>query len=54
MLLELECILILGRGVIPGAGGTQRLPRMISPHVAKELILMAKVIDGKEAKTLGK
>ncbi|XP_034565028.1 methylglutaconyl-CoA hydratase, mitochondrial [Notolabrus celidotus] len=39
--------------IIPGAGGTQRLPRVISVSLAKELIFAARVIDGKEAHRLG-
>jgi methylglutaconyl-CoA hydratase len=35
--------------IIPGAGGTQRLPRIIGIPKAKELIFTAKVIDGEEA-----
>uniref|UniRef100_A0A6P4E129 Methylglutaconyl-CoA hydratase, mitochondrial n=1 Tax=Drosophila rhopaloa TaxID=1041015 RepID=A0A6P4E129_DRORH len=39
--------------IIPGAGGTQRLPRILSPALAKELIFTARVFDGSEAKDLG-
>lgn len=39
--------------IIPGAGGSQRLPRIINPSVAKELIYTAKIIDGKTALNLG-
>lgn len=39
--------------IIPGAGGTQRLPRMLSPALAKELIFTARVFNGKEAKEMG-
>ncbi|XP_017960250.1 methylglutaconyl-CoA hydratase, mitochondrial [Drosophila navojoa] len=39
--------------IIPGAGGTQRLPRILSPALAKELIFTARVLDGAEAKQLG-
>ncbi|KAH8298410.1 hypothetical protein KR044_002042 [Drosophila immigrans] len=39
--------------IIPGAGGTQRLPRILSPALAKELIFTARVFDGAEAKELG-
>ncbi|KAI5614257.1 methylglutaconyl-CoA hydratase, mitochondrial [Silurus asotus] len=39
--------------IIPGAGGTQRLPRTIGISLAKELIFAARVVDGTEAKTLG-
>ncbi|XP_078127614.1 methylglutaconyl-CoA hydratase, mitochondrial isoform X2 [Sander vitreus] len=39
--------------IIPGAGGTQRLPRVISVSLAKELIFAARVVDGAEACRLG-
>ncbi|XP_016015969.2 methylglutaconyl-CoA hydratase, mitochondrial isoform X9 [Rousettus aegyptiacus] len=39
--------------VIPGAGGTQRLPRAIGMSLAKELIFSARVLDGQEAKAVG-
>lgn len=41
-----------GHAIIPGAGGTARLPRMINPALAKELIFTAKIFDGTEAKAL--
>jgi len=40
-------------GMIPGAGGTQRLPRLAGPGVAARLILSADVVDGIEAQRLG-
>lgn len=40
-------------GMIPGAGGTQRLPRLAGPGVAARLILGGEVIDGTEAERLG-
>uniref|UniRef100_A0A1Q3F0Q2 Putative methylglutaconyl-coa hydratase mitochondrial n=1 Tax=Culex tarsalis TaxID=7177 RepID=A0A1Q3F0Q2_CULTA len=40
-------------GIIPGAGGTQRLPRILNPAIAKELIFTARQITGEEAKELG-
>ncbi|XP_018788994.1 PREDICTED: methylglutaconyl-CoA hydratase, mitochondrial [Bactrocera latifrons] len=39
--------------IIPGAGGTQRLPRILSPALAKELIFTSRVLNGKEAKDFG-
>ncbi|XP_077673547.1 methylglutaconyl-CoA hydratase, mitochondrial isoform X1 [Eretmochelys imbricata] len=39
--------------IIPGAGGTQRLPRMIGVSLAKELIFSARIVDGEEAKSIG-
>uniref|UniRef100_A0A674MDQ0 AU RNA binding protein/enoyl-CoA hydratase n=1 Tax=Takifugu rubripes TaxID=31033 RepID=A0A674MDQ0_TAKRU len=39
--------------IIPGAGGTQRLPRLINTSLAKELIFAARVVDGSEASRLG-
>lgn len=43
-----------GRGLIPGAGGTQRLPRTINLNIAKELIFTSRIVSGTEAKELGK
>lgn len=40
-------------GVIPGFGGTQRLPRLIGANVAKELIYTGKMISAEEALRLG-
>ncbi|XP_071816111.1 methylglutaconyl-CoA hydratase, mitochondrial-like isoform X2 [Apostichopus japonicus] len=39
--------------IIPGAGGTQKLPRLVGPAKAKELIFTAKVVDGLEAERIG-
>ncbi|UCE54413.1 MAG: enoyl-CoA hydratase/isomerase family protein [Desulfobacterales bacterium] len=43
----------VGRGLIPGLGGTQRLPRMISPAKAAEMILLGTPISAEEAYGLG-
>lgn len=40
-------------GIIPGAGGTIRLPKLIGKAKAKELIMMAKRITAQEAEQLG-
>ena len=40
-------------GVIPGAGGTQRMPRLISPAAAAHLILSASIVKAPEAHRLG-
>jgi E-phenylitaconyl-CoA hydratase len=43
----------VGRGLIPGWGGTQRLPRMVSPAKAAEMILLGTPISAEEAYRLG-
>ncbi|KAK2584989.1 hypothetical protein KPH14_008519 [Odynerus spinipes] len=38
--------------ILPGAGGTQRLPRIVGPAIAKELIYTARILNGQEAKSI--
>jgi enoyl-CoA hydratase len=40
-------------GIIPGAGGTQRLPRLIGPARAKDLIYSGRFADSAEALAIG-
>ena len=40
-------------GVIPGAGGTQRLPRLVGAGVAKDLIYSGRMVDAEEARSIG-
>ena len=42
-----------GLGLVPGAGGTQRLPRVCGEAVARRIILGAEVVDGTEAARIG-
>ena len=43
----------VGRGLIPGLGGTQRLPRMVSAAKASEMILMGTPVSAEEAYRIG-
>ncbi len=43
----------VGLGAIPGSGGTQRLPRLLGPGRAKELILTGEPVDGTRAGEIG-
>ena len=40
-------------GIIPGAGGTQRLPRLIGPARAKNLVYTGRFVDAEEALRIG-
>jgi 3-hydroxyacyl-CoA dehydrogenase len=40
-------------GIIPGAGGTQRMPRLIGAAKALEMIVSARPVDAEIGKTLG-
>jgi enoyl-CoA hydratase len=40
-------------GIIPGAGGTQRLPRLIGPAKAKDIIFTGRFVGAQEALEMG-
>jgi enoyl-CoA hydratase/carnithine racemase len=40
-------------GVIPGAGGTQRLTRLVGPAKAKDICFTGRFVDAQEALTIG-
>jgi 3-hydroxyacyl-CoA dehydrogenase len=40
-------------GILPGGGGTQRLPRLVGPKAAMEIIVSGRHISATEAKRLG-
>jgi enoyl-CoA hydratase/carnithine racemase len=43
----------IGLGIIPGAGGTQRLPRLVGPARAKDLIYSGRHLSADEALGIG-
>jgi enoyl-CoA hydratase len=43
----------VGLGILPGMGGTQRMPRLIGPALAKELIFTGRRIGAEEAREIG-
>jgi enoyl-CoA hydratase len=40
-------------GIIPGYGGTQRLPRVVGKGIAAELVLTGEMIDAERAHAIG-
>lgn len=40
-------------GVIPGAGGTQRLPRLVGPARAKDIVFTGRMVPAPEANAIG-
>jgi 3-hydroxyacyl-CoA dehydrogenase/enoyl-CoA hydratase/3-hydroxybutyryl-CoA epimerase len=40
-------------GIVPGAGGTQRLPRLVGLRTALDLMLTGKQLDGRRARSAG-
>ncbi|XP_022158480.1 probable enoyl-CoA hydratase 2, mitochondrial [Momordica charantia] len=42
-----------GLAIIPGAGGTVRLPRLIGKSIAKELIFTGRKVSGRDAMSIG-
>jgi enoyl-CoA hydratase/carnithine racemase len=40
-------------GIMPGAGGTQRLPRLIGPAKAKDLVFSGRMVNADEALRIG-
>ncbi|MGH3276854.1 MAG: enoyl-CoA hydratase/isomerase family protein, partial [Streptosporangiaceae bacterium] len=40
-------------GLIPGAGGTQRLPRLVGPARAKEIVFTGRFVGAAEALAIG-
>ena len=40
-------------GIIPGAGGTQRLPRLVGPAKAKDIVFTGRMVNADEAHAIG-
>ena len=43
----------LAQGVLPQNGGTQRLPRLVGPAWARDMLLTGRMVDAKEALSIG-
>ena len=43
----------VSRGFVPGGGGTQRLPRVVGPNRAKEMVTTGNPISAEEGRELG-
>lgn len=43
----------IGLGLLPAAGGTQRLTRLVGPGLARRMILSAETLSGEQAAALG-
>jgi len=43
----------VGLGIIPAAGGTQRLPRLVGLGRAKEIVYTGRTVDAEEAERIG-
>jgi enoyl-CoA hydratase len=43
----------VGLGIIPGAGGTQRLLPLVGPSVTREMVLLGRKVKGDEAERIG-
>jgi enoyl-CoA hydratase/carnithine racemase len=43
----------VGLGIIPGYGGTQRLPRLVGLGIASEMIATGRMVDANEALRIG-
>jgi 3-hydroxyacyl-CoA dehydrogenase/enoyl-CoA hydratase/3-hydroxybutyryl-CoA epimerase len=42
-----------GVGLLPGAGGTQRMPRLVGPELGLDMLLLGRTLQNEEAKAAG-